>query len=81
MKTYPQYEEPKLMAAEPAVAYQRTTPATYRPGTASRSCKQEEPAKLDDEWLPPLHHGRTSSQDGRGGSRNRSRRGDVLRRG
>ncbi|MBQ8224631.1 MAG: hypothetical protein IJZ86_04705 [Bacteroides sp.] len=53
-KTYPQYEEPKLMAAEPAVAYQRTDPATYRPGTASRSCKQEEPAKLDDEWLRPF---------------------------
>ena len=53
-KTYPQYEEPKLMAAEPAVAYQRTAPATYRPGTASRSCKQEEPAKLDDEWLRPF---------------------------
>lgn len=54
-KPYPPHEELPMVAAEPAVAYRRTDPATYRHGVnANRSHTQEEPDKMEEEWLRPF---------------------------
>ncbi len=42
-KPYPPYEERPMVAGEPAAAYQRTDPATYRTSHSSKcGCTQEE---------------------------------------
>lgn len=53
-KPYPPYEEQPMVAAEPAVAYQRTAPATYRGMLLKPVLSKAEVDKMVEEWLQPL---------------------------
>ena len=47
-KPYPQHEEEPMILGEPAVAYQRTAPATYRPlATTGGAVYDEEDEEAD----------------------------------
>ena len=53
-KPYPQNEEKPVVANEPAVAYQRTDPSTYRKKPMKPEFTQEEIDEMVAEWLQPL---------------------------
>lgn len=53
-KPYPPYEDQPMVAAEPAVAYQRTDPATYRGMLLKPVLSKAEVDKMVEEWLQPL---------------------------
>ena len=52
-KPYPQTEEKPMMVNEPAVAYQRTPPESYRKSQMFDYPKSEMD-NMDEEWLRPF---------------------------
>lgn len=52
-KPYPQIEEKPMTVNEPAMAYQRTDPASYRKPQMYDHPKSEMD-NMEEEWLPPF---------------------------